>query len=450
MNKNIKKEILLSIINEFEKEEIRYCILRNYEFLPEKFGNDIDILTESSSSQRITEIIEKISIKYKWFLKQRGKKLYFILYENGLKELDFFRLDIVTELATDGIKYFSANDFLKSTELSKHALRVPEKNMEFFHIVCHSILGPNYNKKKYIEEIDKKISFGNLNWSKIETLFKQLFNDKISKRITTQLQKEGASSLLKNKNKFKIKILINKRKFHVPMFQFFKKWISRIKRYIKPPGKFILFIGPDGVGKSTASSQVKQILNMYHYQTTHRHLGFRPNILPTKREIMFWKRLNNKNIKKNNSKDSFLNSPPNEMGYFKFLYFSIDYILGYIFLMRPVLAKNGFAITERYFADYLAGTRKNPKVLVPLRFIKLIYFFLPKPDFVFLLYNDPDTIFSRRKELSIDEIKNQIEIFQNINLKEKIFKKIKTDDSPSLIASEIIEFIFSEWQEKPK
>ena len=90
MNKNIKKEILLSIINEFEKEEVRYCILRNYEFLPEKFGNDVDILTESSSSQKITEIIKKISVKYKWFLKQRGKKLYFILYENGSKELDFF------------------------------------------------------------------------------------------------------------------------------------------------------------------------------------------------------------------------------------------------------------------------------------------------------------------------------------------------------------------------
>ena len=70
--------------------------------------------------------------------------------------------------------------------------------------------------------------------------------------------------------------------------------------------------------------------------------------------------------------------------------------------------------------------------------------------FLFLLYNDPEAIFSRRKELSVEEIRNQIEIYQKIDLKEKFFKKIKTHDSPSLVASEIIDFIFSEWQEKPE
>ena len=103
---------------------------------------------------------------------------------------------------------------------------------------------------------------------------------------------------------------------------------------------------------------------------------------------MFWKKSFPKNEQKASKVDSVTHLRPNEMGYLKFLYFSIDYFLGYLFLMRPILIKNGFAITERYFSDYLAGTRKNPKVKVPISFIKIAYFFLTKPDFVFLLYND--------------------------------------------------------------
>jgi len=450
MDKNKKKEILLSIINKFEKNKIRYCFLRNYENLPEKFGNDIDILTDFSSAEKVTQIIKEVTNKYDWVFNQRGKNLYFILHEKGLETLDFFRLDIVTKIQTDGIEYFSANKFLQFTEVSKNGFRIPEQNMEFFHIVSHSILGPNYNKRKYIEEIDKKISFFNLDWNKIEILFRQLFKDSTSKKIINQLKNEGASSVLENKKHLKKELIKNKNMTMFPISVFFKKWLSRVRRYIKPPGKFVLFIGPDGSGKSTTSSQVKQILNMYHYQNTHQHLGFRPSILPTKSEIMFWKNNFQKKEQNNSKNNNSTHLLPNEMGYLKFLYFSIDYFLGYLLLMRPILIKNGFAITERYFSDYLAGTRKNPKVKVPISFIKLVYFFLPKPDFVFLLYNDPETIFSRRKELSVEEIRNQIEIYQKIDLKEKFFKKIKTHDSPSLVASEIIDFIFSEWQEKPE
>tara|TARA_A100001037_G_scaffold306685_1_gene353994 strand:- start:195 stop:1553 length:1359 start_codon:yes stop_codon:yes gene_type:complete len=440
LNQSTKTILLKSILERFNIENVPYCILRNHELLPEEFRNDIDILIEESSKKVVANIIQDCAEDLNWDYRQRGTNLYFLLFYLDENDLDFFRLDIVTKLESGGVEYFPAKRFLESNKISKKGFKIPDPTLELFHILAHFLLGPEYNRDKYSDKISSQIQNKDIDWDVFYTSLKEIFPVKIPETLIRNFQTKNTRTILNRKYFYKYLMLFKLKRLYFPFFQFFKKWLNRIYRYSFPKGKFIVLIGPDGSGKSTASKSVVELIQMFHFLCAHIHLGFRPAFLPTKREILFWrKELPSKNKEKNDKK--LKTNPKNKMGYLKFLYYSIDYLFGYLIKIRPILCKKGFVITERYFSDYLAGTRKNPKVTTPNWFIKLIYFFLPKPYMVIMLYDIPERIFERRKELSIDEIKEHIEKYKKIDMKQKKLLEIKTDVPTYRIAVQILDAI---------
>lgn len=183
--------------------------------------------------------------------------------------------------------------------------------------------------------------------------------------------------------------------------------------------KIITFIGMDGSGKTTITKRLKEILEKKGLKVEIIYGGRgRNNILP----IQFLGKLyKNAGGKDSNVPDGKLNKME-DFEKTSFIYtisaplFALDLILRHFFIVIPKRNKNDFIITDRYTTDILLMNK------VPMGFKKFLYFFMPKPEKIFYLYNDLTELKRRKPEHSIEDLKRQKRLFDDIN---KSLKPIK-------------------------
>lgn len=169
-------------------------------------------------------------------------------------------------------------------------------------------------------------------------------------------------------------------------------------------GLLLALFGPDGSGKSTTAMQIEKICKKLNFPTSHYH--WRPRLLPS---LI-------KDGKQNYSITTAHNWSPRSklISLFLILYFYLDFLLGHLIWFRPLLDNDTIIIYERYYYDLLFHPQRYR-----LRLVKSLSYFLtlllPRPDLIVLLWGNPSEIYSRKQELSIDEIRKlQIDMKQGL------------------------------------
>ncbi len=202
---------------------------------------------------------------------------------------------------------------------------------------------------------------------------------------------------------FKIKLIshqINKKE-NLRMTKY--KWaIFRIiKRILQPSGLFIVFLGPDGSGKTSAINQslpkIKKLL------ATNRHNIFHLRISSLKN-----------NLQKKSVDDPHRLQPRNFLiSTIKVFYFLFSYFISYIFIVRPLLVRSTLVIFDRYYHDLLIDTKRY-RYGGSLTFAKLISKLIPKPDLVILLDAPAKVIQARKQEVSYAESARQRDAYYKL------------------------------------
>jgi len=151
----------------------------------------------------------------------------------------------------------------------------------------------------------------------------------------------------------------------------------------KKKNLLIAFCGPDGSGKTTLAKetvlQLRKNGRDVHYCHGHAYT-FAPTSLGLKK----------KKVLKLRKLLCFLTP-----------FGLIDNLFTYYFYYRPILKKKSL-ICDRYFYDKLA--RLFNYGLINSFWLKVYLRLLPKPDLVFFLKLDPQTIRKRKKEYSLEEL----------------------------------------------
>lgn len=220
-----------------------------------------------------------------------------------------------------------------------------------------------------------------------------------------------------------------------PLLSAVRHWVMNelsLSPFSTPIAPSIAFVGPDGVGKSTVidlvGRKVRKILPINGVHLRH----WRPQLVPPLGVF----------LGKTIPKVGAANPPRRNAGQFslvRLLYYGFDFIVGSWLKDRPRLAFNELVIYDRCLLDMLVD---------PLRFglpstrgVELIHKITRKHDLVILLQDSPERIFTRKPELSIDEIQEQYVVWERLYKEGKIHAIINVAAGPEETSESVVSLI---------
>ncbi len=398
-------EFISHFLAKLGEDKIKYCILKNYDSLPEKVGNDIDMWVEDGGQEQFQRRLLETGRCLGWDLIEYSPRLkydyFFVKNNDGQPEI--IHIDCWSSVNWRGINYLDDRAFSETLLLHKKGFYIPSPGLESSILLLKDLI----YQKKILEKYRKRIFC--------------LFNKEpevFSKYIEASFTKRAAKFVLeKVKNKkwqelegqtnflrwalFR-KVLFKRHLFYLRDTVMFI-W-GRMKKYFFPKtGVLLVLLGPDGSGKSTIAEHIlrSEIIRKLFMKKMYFHRQF--DFLPPLRKYfsLFTK--------------SKANHPPAPLqtktfGMFRAMVYPLYYGISY-FLGHPLVWKQkacaGLMIFDRYFYDYLMQRElmKCPKWLI-FWIAKLI----PKPDILIYLRTQPEIIYDRKQELTMDEIQRQNEV----------------------------------------
>ena len=177
------------------------------------------------------------------------------------------------------------------------------------------------------------------------------------------------------------------------------QWARRASRWVRPTsGLHIVFLGPDGVGKSTVIDAVKSALSpaflRYSYQT------FAPSLLPSPLQP-----------KKDMPHDL---APRGKVAsWVKAAWWSVCYTAGYMAAVRPTVARGGLVLNHRYLPDAIVDPKRY-RYSGPRWVLQALWKVAPKPDLLFVLDAPAEVIQARKKEVAPEETARQRDGYRSV------------------------------------
>ena len=194
-------------------------------------------------------------------------------------------------------------------------------------------------------------------------------------------------------------------------------FFSTLRHTLFPPmHAFVVVLGPDGSGKSTIADRVAEDLYQKPYKICRR-FEYQFRLLPEMKQIkarlarLIGRKVKPVEVIEPGTRGSGMNKDhPPLVGMFYVTYYALDFILGHL-LVRKLRGQGALLMFARYFYDYYyqRGYQK-----VPRWYLRLLEFFIPKPDLVISLERDPQAIYDGKPELEVAEIARQQDVIREL------------------------------------
>lgn len=397
-------EFLKPLFMEWERYDVKYCILRNYEELPYYTENDIDILV--NNVEDATKIILKVTNSCGWSISnivERTCKAIYIYkwYENKLFTLHIDLFQHITwknYMVIDG-QYILAN------RVKYNNFYICSIEFELVTKMLSRLIPHGKIKEKYISDIRNKFKFANE--EKVKDILSDIFNKRMSLKIINLIKLDNYCSINNIYKKLRWIIKINNFKRGTVCIKSYFKEIKRLfYRILNPKGKMVVFLGTDGSGKTTVINKINTECNSLYHNILVEH--WRPNLLARPK---ISRNVNNEN---DYSQPHKLKPYGKIVSTLRFLYYNLDYILGYYFKVLPVKIKGGLFIFDRYYFDYYIDKQRY-RMNISDTAIRTFERFIPKADILILYSGNIDVIHNRKEELTLNEIREQNDKIMELN-----------------------------------
>jgi thymidylate kinase len=396
---------------------IRWCVLRNFEGLPESAAGDVDLLIEPGRLPRAERAAANAAPGH--FVARRiardGHLLLWIASEAELREAlrqgrraRLLELDLVGCLESRGLVYLDAAAVL-GTAQERDGLRVSEPSHLASHLLCHALLDRGALAPAYRRAIEAVVeergpgAFAPLARRAGATLAWRLF---------AAFASCEDASLLALRGPLRRQLLV-RRAGALPRALRFRlaRRARQLAAWLRPPGLLVATAGPDGAGKSTLLARLGLALGEAFAPVRDQYMGWKEFVLPTKRLLAAVER--RLRARRAPSAGGPARAPcalgpagsaPGSEGgpawarNLSVLHYFLDLWARYLLSIRPVLVRGGCVLCDRYFYDVLT----QEVFLCRSRFLRrLLLALVPRPSLAVLLQGDPEKIAARKGELTV-------------------------------------------------
>jgi thymidylate kinase len=385
---------LFRLLDDFE---VCYCVLHSWESLPQYLPSDLDMAVHPHADGKLLLVFRQLQTQgyrvaqcFNYFA--NAYYFVFVWFEKGYPK--FAAVDIIFEHRRSGLAVASGNALVAGRRRYKD-FWVASHQTEFGYLLAKK----TWKGKTALEQaLRMKSLVEQLGCTRAEKIVGGIFLDRSKKRVLAACADGSINEVLGHvqKQPWRTSIVRHPR----ALASYLRGECRRIaRRWFQPTGLLVAVLGPDGVGKSTLIEQLRMTFGGAFRREQYFH--WRPAVFA-------------RPSPKKATTDP--HAKPSRAAWLSILYlmaFFLDHCIGYAMVIRPLLARSGFVVFDRYFHDVQVDPRRF-RYGGPNWLPRLLSRLVPSPDLVLLLDADENVILSRKRELSADETKRQREIYQRL------------------------------------
>jgi len=405
-----------SLFERFNQENINYAVIRNFDNLPNDIVGDIDILIDPKDKQKVKLALDNIE-------KETGRKPLFLsgVYPHYQRtycfegaEKDIVKLDFQQFIGKAGFVFIDASQLL-AEKVKKGSFYVLQEKSRLSILLYHCVIYKKSFSQSYqtvINHIFQKHPTGHI--------FENQLPKDLNNQILSALKKSDFRALISLREKIILSLLArNPINIFRPMIILLHWLLLRVWRYIYPKGILLCFIGPEGSGKSTIIEKLYDRIKYDPFaQIKKIEMGFQ------KKGILY---------------SELFYKTHKERFYFRVIWpvlGIVDFYLRYFFSIRPVQAKGGIVLADRYIYNIGVGGFNITQNSV-LR--KIIFALTPKPDRCYIIKRDYEAIKACRAAAQVST-EEQYRLFESLTIDcLKPINNIDADETTNQVVKELIQ-----------
>jgi len=452
------ENLLRIIFQRLGRETFPWAVLRNYAGLPERIDHDVDLLVENLTA--FEGAIREAAHKACWQVVRKVKRQAFLsLYlvpacgcPLSGDSLPAIQIDAWSPFTWKGLTVIP-KEVLKGRRLYRSLFYILSPGAEAAVSLIKDLIYHGTVKEKYKPLLPGMVKADRASFVEALNL---CLGSQLPWRLAELTIREDWQEIEGLAPRIRRTAIFRPWR-HQPVRQT-GRWLEflwgHLRQYFRPTGMFVVLIGPDGSGKSTVAANLQKLLKPLFANQRYYHGHFA--ILPRLRDLagLLGIRVHPNSSQQRHNAESMEGSV--RFGRLRsltyLLYYLIDYLLGHwaIFTAR---GRGELVIFDRYYYDYLI----QPSLSLPRWLVRSMMRLVPRPDLVVYLKNNPETILSRKAELTRKELARQgaacEQVLSWLGSGGRVVETVGTPEKTTVkVASILIEAMQKRhyWEEIPK
>jgi len=371
-----------------------YCILSGYDQFPRSFETDIDFMVDAADFDRIPSIIQELGQETgtRLFLSVQHEvsaRAFFLVSQSG-PELAAVQPDSTADYRHFGGLWLHADELLASRRWHANGFWIPAPAHEFIYYLIKRL-----NKSDLTAQHGLKLQrLYAEDPQGSDQLLARFWSGEKYRALSSMAASGDWTDLQSNLRSYRDELRSNaSESFLQKLGSAGDRFSNFADRVLRPTGAWIAFMGPDGCGKSSVIDAVTDQFAPIFNKVDRYHM--RPSVI----------------TKKGGSKGSVTDphgQAPRGMlaSIAKIFFLAADYFTGYLLRIRPALIRTRLVIFDRYIYDRLVDS-KRVRYGGPAWMLRLLARMVPAPELVILLDAPPEVLWSRKQEVTFDEVVRQ-------------------------------------------
>ena len=385
------------------EKQISYCILRNADEVERGDAHDIDMTIDLKYLVEAESILYEVAKLHGWklHLKMGSAKddmniKCYHFYKIIEQEIHIVHFDIFPVFSWNG--YVLLDNACLIENIDRNTLyHKTNSAVEAVTKLFIRLLHNGYIKQKYKEYIHHIF---NTESDAVKKVLNRFLDSYSSDLVYTMVLTEKWTELEERRAKLIRSIHEEAKKRSDYLINKLKQKYYLMNKAMKKSGVMVVFLGTDGSGKSTIINSLPDVLGNTFPESFIDYYHWRPKLI--------------KSGRKSGDDESIVCTEPHSKkpygkikSFAKFMFFNVDYVLGYWLKVRWELSKGHMVVFDRYYYDYYLDKIRY-RLSISDKILDFFKVLIPKPDITFLLVGDPEVLYERKKEISVEEIQEQI------------------------------------------
>jgi serine acetyltransferase/thymidylate kinase len=392
--------VLQALFDFLEREGVDYCVVGDTRRYPQEIASDVDIVVRPAAFAGIARTIARFcrvhDVQLVQMIQHEQTAVYFVLaWHSESGQLRFLAPDFCSDYFRDGRRLLSAEEVLTQRELavddlgSLKGLYVPPPHMQFIYYLLKKVdkLDLGEHHADYLSNQWREDAGGA--WGQICRFWPSAADAGLLAHAAAMNQWSAVREMLPR--------LRRSLRQGVPLSA---GWVlrecrRRIARVLRPTGLTVVFLGPDGSGKSSVIERVLADLAPVFRRTQYLHLrprvlaGGQAGALPVAHPHALAPRGTVASIA-------------------KLAWLLLDYVVGYALRVWPSVCRSTLVAFDRYFHDLLIDPQRY-RYGGSLAFARWAARCVPAPDMWVLLDAPAAVLQARKSEVTAEESERQRE-----------------------------------------